>query len=72
MSFHFLFYLGLSFHLYAKVSAPAFAIFATMRSFLKGNTKARVHLIGNYYARPETKKLNQYLDYIEKNVSSSD
>lgn len=68
MFVNFALYFLLSFHLYSKVSAPAFAIFATMRSFLKGNKKARVHLIGNYQVRPNTIKLNRYLDYVEKNL----
>lgn len=68
---HFLAYVFLSIHLYSKVSAPAFAIFATMRSFIKGNRRARVHLIGNYHARPNTIKLNRYLDYVDKKLSKS-
>ena len=70
LGIHVTMYMFLSFHLYSKVAAPAFAIFATMRSFLKGNHKARVHLIGNYHARPETMKLNSYLAHIEKTLKN--
>ncbi len=61
-------YFALSVHLYNKVSAPAFGIFATMRSFIKGNYKSRVHLIGHPYVRPSCRKLNRYLDHLEKNL----
>tara|TARA_R110002072_G_scaffold534_5_gene3799 strand:+ start:55633 stop:56589 length:957 start_codon:yes stop_codon:yes gene_type:complete len=62
-------YIWLASHLYLKVSTPAFGVFATMRSFLKGNHKARVHLIGFPYLRPACRKLNKYLDFIERNYS---
>jgi len=61
-------YFALSVHLYNKVSSPAFGIFATMRSFIKGNYKSRVHLIGYHYVRPSCRKLNRYLDHMEKNL----
>lgn len=63
-----IFYIGLASHLYNGVASPAFAIFATMRSFLKGNYSQRVHLIGYPFLRPQTRKLNKYLDWIEKNL----
>lgn len=56
-------------HLYSKISSPAFAIFATMRSFLKGNYHNRVHLIGFYYLRDDCRKINKYLDYVQKNLT---
>ena len=65
---HMVMYSFLTTHLYFKVSAPAFGIFATMRSFLKGNYSSRVHLIGFYYLRPQCRKLNKYLDKIEKDL----
>lgn len=65
--FHIVLNLILAVHLYGRISGPAFGIFATMRSFLKGNTKARVHLIGHYYVRKQCRYLNKYLDYIERN-----
>jgi hypothetical protein len=65
-------YIGLASHLYYKVSAPAFAIFATMRGFLKGNYSQRVHLIGYPYLRPQMRKLNKYLDVIERELTESD
>jgi hypothetical protein len=61
-------YFGLAIHLYNKVSSPAFGIFATMRSFITGNYKSRVHLIGFHYIRPSCRKLNKYLDKIEKDL----
>ena len=46
LAFHVVLYVILAFNLYSKVSTPAFAIFATMRSFLKGSYSNRVHLLG--------------------------
>lgn len=60
-------YILLGLHLYAKVSGAAFGIFSTMRSFMKGNYSSRVHLVGFAYVRDYTRKLNKYLDYVEKN-----
>jgi hypothetical protein len=62
-------YLALGLHLYAKVSGAAFAIFSTMRAFMKGNHFSRVHLIGYAYLREHTRKLNKYLDYIQNNLN---
>lgn len=56
-------------HLYEQVSGAAFGIFATMRSFLKGNWRNRVHLVGYSYLRESTRSLNKYLDWIEKNLT---
>ena len=53
------------YYLYHKVAAPAFGVFATFRSFLKGNYSARVHLLGFYYLRPECRKINKYLDFLQ-------
>jgi len=61
-------YMGLASHLYYKVAAPSFAIFATMRAFLKGNHDQRVHLIGFSYLRNQTRKLNKYLDWVQKSL----
>jgi len=61
-----------SFYLYSKVSAPAFGVFATMRSFISGRHSSRVHLIGYAYIRNHTRKLNKYLDHVEKEFSSKD
>lgn len=55
-------------HLYRKVAIPAFGIFATFRSFIKGNYRARVHLIGHYYVREQSRKINKYLEVIEKKL----
>lgn len=60
-------YIFLGFHLYSSVSGAAFGIFATMRSFMKGNYFSRVHLIGYSYIREHTRHLNKYLDYIQNN-----
>jgi hypothetical protein len=65
-------YVLLGFHLYAKVSGPAFGIFSTMRSFMKGNYSSRVHLVGYAYVREYTRKLNKYLDYIENNFTKKE
>lgn len=51
--------------LYQKVATPAFGFFATMRSFLKGNTGARVHLIGYTYVRSQSRKFNKFLDFAQ-------
>jgi hypothetical protein len=61
------FHLAMAIHLYGQVSGAAFGIFATMRSFIKGNFKNRVHLVGYSHLRESTRALNKYLDWIEKN-----
>ncbi len=61
-------YLLLAYHLYQGVAAPAFAVFATMRSFLKGNHNQRVHLIGFPALKIQTRKLNKYLDWVDRNL----
>lgn len=65
---HTLLYFYLAFNLYQAVATPAFGVFATMRSFLKGNYSSRVHLIGFTYLRGHCRKLNKYLDYIEQKL----
>lgn len=65
-----LLYIILGFHLYSKVSGAAFGFFATMRSFMKGNYLARVHLIGYNYIRPQSRKFNKFLDTIQKNFET--
>lgn len=69
LALHVLTYCLFGLHLYGKISGPAFAVFATMRSFLKGNYHNRVHLIGYYYLRDYCRKINKYLDYIQKNLT---
>ncbi len=66
---HLILYTILARHLYFKVCGPAFGIFATMRSFLKGNYDARVHLLGFYYLRPHCRKINRYLDLMQKELT---
>jgi hypothetical protein len=56
-------------HLYNKISTPAFAVFATLRSFLKGNYHNRIHLVGFYYLRNDCRKINKYLDHIQKSLT---
>ena len=56
-------------HLYSQVSGAAFGIFATMRSFMKGNWQSRVHLVGYSYLRESTRALNKYLDWVQKNLT---
>jgi hypothetical protein len=60
----------LGLHLYNQVSGAAFGIFATMRSFMKGQYQNRVHLVGYSYLRDSTRALNKYLDWIQKNLNS--
>ncbi|EPZ50134.1 hypothetical protein M902_0415 [Bacteriovorax sp. BAL6_X] len=59
-------------YLYNKVATPAFGIFATMRSFISGRYTSRVHLIGYKYVRHQTRAINKYLDYMEKEYSVKD
>ncbi len=66
---HLFLYFLLGVHMYAKVATPAFAVFATMRSFLKGNYHNRVHLIGYYYLRNDCRKINKYLEHVQKNLT---
>ena len=66
---HLFLYFLLGIHLYSKIATPAFAVFATMRSYLRGNYHNRVHLIGYYYLRNDCRKINKYLDYIQKNLT---
>ncbi len=66
---HLIIYLMLGVHMYSKIAIPAFAVFATMRSFLKGNYHNRIHLIGFYYLRSDCRKINKYLDHIQKNLT---
>jgi len=66
---HFVVNIIFGIHLYQKVSSPAFAVFATMRSFLKGNYHNRIHLIGYYYLRDHCRKINKYLDRIQKELT---
>lgn len=56
-------------HLYYKIASPSFAMFATLRSFLKGSYHNRVHLIGFYYLRNDCRKINKYLDYVQKELT---
>lgn len=62
-------YLLFVFYQYSLVSTPAFGIFATMRSFISGRYSARVHIIGFPYVRKYTRKLNKYLDQVERDYS---
>lgn len=68
LSLHLLLYFLLAFHLYSRVSGPAFGFFASMRSFLSGRTGARVHLIGYYYIRGHSRRFNKYLDKLENEL----
>ena len=65
-------YLVLGGTMYQKVSGGAFAIFLTFRSFLKGKTDSRVHLVGSRYLREHTRKINKYLEQQEKRILSTD
>jgi hypothetical protein len=68
MTIHFVLYFALSIHLYGRVSAPAFGMFATMRAFLKGAYSNRVHLIGYSYVRPQCRQFNKYLDFMQREL----
>ena len=59
----------LTFRIHTLVATPAFGVFSTLRSFVKGQYHSRVHLIGSYFLRPECRVINQYLDYLEENYS---
>lgn len=71
LAIHIILNVFLVFNLYSQVSMPAFGIFATMRSFLRGNRKARIHLLGNYYLRKETKVINKFLAELEKKLTKN-
>ncbi len=66
--FHVLIYCMFGIHLYGMVATPAFAVFATMRSFLKGNTHNRIHLVGYSYLRNYCRTINKYLDFVQKTI----
>lgn len=59
-------YTALGFHLYKKVSGAIFAFFTTMKQFMKGNYKARVHLLEYKHIRPYSISFNKYLDHVER------
>lgn len=59
----------LTFRIHTLVATPAFGIFSTLRSFIKGQYHSRIHLIGSYFLRPECRVINQYLDYLEEHFS---
>lgn len=67
----FISYVLLSFHLYGKISGAIFGFFATMRAFMKGNHKARVHLIGYGHIRRYGRYMNKFLDHVERQCSMS-
>lgn len=69
VSTHVLVYILCGYYLYSKVATPAFAIFATMRSFMKGNYGNRIHLVGHSYLREDCRKINKYLEAIEKELT---
>lgn len=51
-------------YLYSKVSGAVFAFFSTMRSFMKGDENARIHLLGYTHVRPYGRVINQYLKFV--------
>lgn len=60
----------LSFYMYNKVSGAAFGVFSSMRSFLKGNHSARIHLIGYNVLRDYTRNINKYFEYLEGKLAN--
>ncbi len=71
VALHTILYISFLNQLYQKVATPAFGFFATMRSFLKGNTGARVHLIGYTYVRTQSRKFNKFLDLAQAEFNRS-
>lgn len=65
-------YASLAMHLYSKVSGAVFAFFATMRSFMKGNHEARVHLLEYRHLRPQGRAINKFLDHICRETSDTE
>jgi hypothetical protein len=63
-------YTSIAFHLYNKVSGAVFGFFSTMRSFMKGNKKARIHLVGYPHIRPYSRAFNKYLDQVCREIDS--
>lgn len=61
-------YIFISFHIYGKVSGAVFGFFSTMRSFMKGNRTARIHLVGYPHIRPYSRAFNKYLDLICREI----
>lgn len=64
-------YTVLGLHLYDRVSGAAFGIFSTMRAFMKGAHFSRVHLVGYSYIRNNTRRINKYLDYVQRNLEKN-
>ena len=65
-------YFFLAVNLYSRVTGAAFGYFSTMRSFIKGNHFARVHLIGYNHVRPYSRSFNKYLDFIQRSFQDSE
>jgi len=63
-------YTILATNLYAKISPPSFGVFSTMRSFMKGNFSARVHLIGYGFLRHYCRTINKYLDHVQRAMNN--
>lgn len=61
----------LAFYMYSKVSGASFAVFSTMRSFLKGNHSSRIHLIGYSVLRDYTRNMNKYFEFLENKIKAS-
>ena len=64
-------YFSLAIHLYSRVSGAVFGFFSTMRSFMKGNSNARVHLLGYNHIRPYGRMFNKYLDQVCRELDRS-
>lgn len=65
-------YMALAVHLYAKVGGAVFAFFATMKSFMKGNHNARVHLLEYRHLRPQGRAVNKFLEHIIKETKEKE
>lgn len=67
----FLTYSVLVSYFYQIAAGAAFAFFSTFRSYIKGQTHSRVHLIGHSFLRDYGREVNQYLKVVSRELSPS-
>ena len=68
LTVHLLLHIFLLVRLHEMVATPAFALFSTMRSFVKGSHDVKVHLVGHYFLRDYFRTFNQYLTYVKNSI----
>jgi len=68
LTLHLLLHIFLLIRLHGMVATPAFALFSTMRGFIKGNLNAKAHLVGHYYLRDYFRIFNQYLGHVKNSI----